>query len=152
MSVSEVEIGPATEADAPALNALLQTLFAAEAEFTTDPEAHACGIAMILADPAIGQFLVARQGGRVVGMVGLLFTVSTALGARVALLEDMVVAPEARDLKIGSRLIDAAIAAARAAGCRRITLLTDGANEGGHRFYARNGFARSEMVPFRMLL
>jgi GNAT superfamily N-acetyltransferase len=152
VSLGGVEIGPATETDAPALCALLETLFAAEAEFTPDAPAHARGIAMILADPSIGRFLVARRAGRVVGMVGLLFTVSTALGARVAMLEDMVVAPEARGQGLGTRLIEAAIAAARQDGCRRITLLTDGANEGGHRFYARNGFTRSEMVPFRMLL
>jgi GNAT superfamily N-acetyltransferase len=84
-------------------------------------------------------------------MVGLLFTVSTALGARVAWLEDMVVAPEARGRGIGGALVDAALAQARAAGCRRVTLLTDADNADAHRFYRRHGFAASPMRPFRFL-
>ena len=85
-------------------------------------------------------------------MVGLLYTISTALGARVALLEDMVVAPAWRNAGFGSQLLEAAIAQARQAGCQRITLLTDDINTDAQRFYGRHGFTRSPMVPFRRLL
>jgi ribosomal protein S18 acetylase RimI-like enzyme len=85
-------------------------------------------------------------------MVNLLYTVSTALGARVALLEDMVVAPQARGRGLGSALLTHAIAHARSQGCRRITLLTDGVNDSAQRFYARHGFTGSGMVPMRMSL
>ena len=40
--------------------------------------------------------------------------------------------------------------AAQALGCTRVTLLTDGVNTSAIRFYERLGFARSEMVPFRL--
>ena len=106
----------------------------------------------ILADPDAGRALVLRDGAAVVGMVCLLFLPSTALGGRVALLEDMVVRPGRRGQGAGSRLLEAAVATARAAGCLRITLLTDGDNAAGQRFYARHGFRRSAMVPMRLAL
>jgi GNAT superfamily N-acetyltransferase len=142
----------AAAADIPALAELLATLFAQEAEFTPDAAAHRRGLANIVGQPEIGTILVAREHGAVVGMVNLLFTMSTALGARVALLEDMVVAPAARGRGIGGALLAQAIAHARAQGCKRITLLTDGVNEAAQRFYARHGFTASGMLPMRLAL
>lgn len=145
-------IEPATAQDIPDLVELLAILFTQEAEFTPDPAAQARGLARILADPAVGSILVARQDGRILAMVNLLYTVSTALGARVALLEDMVVAPPARGTGLGSRLLEAAVAHARRQGCRRITLLTDRDNAGAQRFYARQGFVASDMLSLRLAL
>jgi GNAT superfamily N-acetyltransferase len=145
-------VEPATDGDIPALCELLALLFAQEAEFAPDASAQRRGLAGIIGDPRIGSILVAREDGAAVGMVNLLFTVSTALGERVALLEDMVVAPAARGRGVGAELLAHAIAHARARGCRRITLLTDGANEAAQRFYARHGFAASGMLPMRLAL
>ena len=147
-----MQIATATLADVPALSALLSVLFAQEAEFTPDPLAHARGLARIIDNPDLGIVLAARNGDTVVGMVNLLYTISTALGEKVALLEDLVVAPQARGAGIGSQLLTQAIAAARAGGCKRITLLTDRANEAAHRLYKRHGFAASTMMPMRLLL
>jgi len=85
-------------------------------------------------------------------LLGVLFLPSTALGGRVALLEDMVVRPDARGGGAGSRLLAAAAEFARSAGCLRITLLTDAHNTAAQRFYGRHGFARSAMIPMRLLL
>ncbi|MGH8602944.1 MAG: GNAT family N-acetyltransferase, partial [Gammaproteobacteria bacterium] len=82
--------------------------------------------------------------------VNVLFTVSTALGGPVALLEDMVVHPEYRGGGAGSRLLQAAINLAESSGCYRITLLTDRTNESAQRFYKRHGFTLSDMVPMRL--
>lgn len=142
----------AIAADIPVMTRLLGHLFAQEAEFMPDEAAQRRGLEMILADPDSGSLLVAEEAGQVIGMVSLLYTVSTALGARVAILEDMVVAPEARNGGFGRALLDAAIARARADGCRRITLLTDGANTDAQRFYERAGFSASEMLPMRLML
>jgi len=147
-----MHIEPASLADLPALDDLLTILFTQEAEFQPDHFAQRRGLELILADPAVGCILVARDAGRVVGMVNLLYTVSTALGARVALLEDMIVRPEARNAGAGAQLLQAAIAHARAAGCRRVTLLTDADNEAAQRFYRRHGFTGSPMVPLRLVL
>jgi len=145
-------IRPATPADLPALCALLDQLFAQEAEFTPDRAAQMRGLAAIVDDPQVGEILVAVEDGRVRAMVNLLYTVSTALGARVALLEDMVVDAGARGAGLGSTLLEAAIAHAERRGCRRITLLTDGDNLAAQRFYRRHGFQGSSMLPMRRAL
>ena len=148
----EVSIRPAQPEDLSGMTALLQVLFAQEAEFSPDTTAQEKGLRAILDDPSVGQLLVADDGERVLGMVNLLYSYSTALGARVAILEDMVVAEEARGLGLGKRLIVGAVEHCRAAGCKRITLLTDGDNASAHAFYQRSGFTRSDMVAFRRAL
>ena len=148
-----MQIEIARAADIPALSALLTLLFSQEAEFRPDEAAQQRGLAAIIAEPSIGQILLARDdSGAVIGMVSLLLSISTALGARVALLEDMVVNPQARNSGLGSQLLQAAIVQARQLGCRRITLLTDLDNLAAQRFYARHGFSGSPMTPLRLLL
>jgi ribosomal protein S18 acetylase RimI-like enzyme len=147
-----MQIEPAALADIPALCQLLEQLFEQEAEFTPDLDAQRRGLQMILADGATGMILVARDGQQIVGMVNLLYTVSTALGARVALLEDMVIAPNERNCGLGTRLLDAAVGYAKQNGCRRITLLTDADNLSAQRFYQRQGFCLSPMIPLRLPL
>jgi len=134
------------------MTALLRLLFAQEAEFAPDTTAQDKGLRAILDDPSVGQLFVADDGERILGLVNLLYTYSTALGARVALLEDMVVAEEARGSGLGTRLVEAAVDHCRKSGCKRVTLLTDGDNERAHAFYQRCGFARSDMVAFRRVL
>lgn len=148
-----MKIEVAQVADIPDLCRLLDLLFTQEADFTPDHVAQQRGLALIIANPAVGHILLARNdSGAVVGMVNLLYTVSTALGEKVALLEDMVVEPAVRVAGIGSQLLEEAIAFARAQGCRRITLLTDRDNDGAQRFYQRHGFSLSAMIPLRLPL
>ncbi|NOY14103.1 MAG: GNAT family N-acetyltransferase [Deltaproteobacteria bacterium] len=125
--------------DIPALCCLLNQLFEQEAEFSPDPAAQQRGLTRIIADREIGAILVARNRQQVIGMVNLLYTVSTALGERVALLEDMVVHSDQRDTGVGSQLLEAALHFAAQNGCRRITLLTDANNDKAQRFYQRHG-------------
>ena len=89
-----MSISPATLTDIPALCELLNVLFTQEQEFNPDVEAQSRGLGKIIADPEIGCILVARRQQQVIGMVNLLYTVSTALGERVAILEDMVIAAD----------------------------------------------------------
>ena len=144
-----VEIGELGADDVLEVARLLGLLFAQEAEFVPDATVQERALRRVLDEPALGVVLVAREAGRVVGSVLLLRTLSTALGEEVCLLEDMVVAPEARGRGIGGRLLDAALAAARQRGWARVTLLTDADNEPAQRFYARHGFERSTMIPYR---
>jgi GNAT superfamily N-acetyltransferase/Fe-S cluster biogenesis protein NfuA len=140
----------ATPSDIPALCDLLAILFSQEAEFAPDRRRQEIGLKMILDDPSRGEILVAEQDGQVIGMVSILYTVSTFLGAKAGLLEDMIVHPGHRGRKVGKTILDAAIAHARHNGCARLTLLTDTANERAIAFYARCGFARSAMIPLRI--
>ena len=130
----------------------LEVLFSEESEFAPNEAAQQKGLARIINNSEIGAVLVARDGDQVVGMVSILFTVSTALGEKVALLEDMVVSPTVRGTGVGTKLLVEAISLARTEGCKRVTLLTDRSNEAAQRFYAKQGFVVSSMVPMRLLL
>ncbi len=147
-----MKISLADRNDISGLCALLDTLFSQEAEFTPNRDSQIKGLSDIIENPDIGSIVVAREGDQVIGMVNLLYTVSTALGGRVVLLEDMVVDPRSRDKGVGSALLEFGIEYARQKDCFRISLLTDADNDGAHRFYERHGFERSSMTVFRKLL
>jgi len=147
---ASVSVRLATLDEVPGLSGLLAILFSQEAEFTPDPERQASGLEMILSQPDAGRIYCAAAGPELVGMVNILFTVSTAQGGRAAWLEDMIVHPDWRGQGIGERLLKEAIDGARGCGCSRLTLLTDARNESAMRFYGRSGFVRSGMVPFRL--
>jgi GNAT superfamily N-acetyltransferase len=144
------QISQATIEDIPQLAELLAILFRQEADFVPDRVRQERGLRLIIEQPEIGRIFCIRIDGRVVGMVSLLFTVSTAEGGRAAWLEDMIVHPDFRGRKLGQRMLDHAIAEGKALGCSRFTLLTDGDNSPAMRFYERAGFTRSQMVPFRL--
>jgi GNAT superfamily N-acetyltransferase len=142
----------ATMKDVPQLCELLLLLFAQEADFEPNASRQTRGLRLIIEQPEVGRIYCAADGDEIVGMVSILFTVSTAEGGRAAGMEDMVVHPKRRAQGIGARLIRAAINGARAAGCTRITLLTGAENSAAMRFYGRAGFVPSQMVPLRLSL
>jgi GNAT superfamily N-acetyltransferase len=146
------QIEPATLEDVPQLAELLGELFAMEPDFKPDPDKQVRGLSQIIGRPETGCILVAREGKQILGMVNLLFTVSTAEGGLVVWLEDLIVRAEHRGGGLGTQLLERAIEFARARGCTRITLLTDGRNAGAKRFYERHGFKGSSMVPMRLHL
>jgi GNAT superfamily N-acetyltransferase len=142
----------AESSDIPALCDLLESLFNQEAEFKSDRGAQVRGLKSVIENDDVGDILVIRDDDNVIAMVNILYTVSTALGARVGILEDMVVSSAGRGLGVGSKLLERALEFAREKGCRRITLLTDHNNEGAQRFYQKHGFSLSTMMAFRKSL
>jgi GNAT superfamily N-acetyltransferase len=142
----------ATHLDIPELVELLNSLFEQEAEFEPNSETQSKALSKIILDPKIGIILIAKDDDKILGMVNLLFTESTALGSKVALLEDMVILSSSRGRGIGSQLIDYAISEAKKVGCKRITLLTDIENTKAQSFYQKKGFVKSKMTPYRLLL
>jgi ribosomal protein S18 acetylase RimI-like enzyme len=131
---------------------LLHILFTQEHELVPDATKQRRGLSRILGDPSVGRIYVAREDARVLGMVSILRSVSTAEGGPVGLLEDLVVRPECRGQGVGARLLAYAIAQAEADGLLRLMLLTDGDNLGAQRLYEKAGFARSGMLPMRLKL
>jgi GNAT superfamily N-acetyltransferase len=145
-------IRKATKEDIPQLCTLLDYLFSLEEEFTPNTELQVKGLNAILDDSDIGQIYAAVEDDKIVGMVSLLYTISTALGSRVAVLEDMIVDPSYRKQGIGTKLIKYAQEDAKSNSCMRVTLLTDSENLKAQKFYRDCGFDLSPMLPFRKLL
>jgi GNAT superfamily N-acetyltransferase len=141
----------ATADDVARCAELLGILLSQEREFVPDLAAQSKGLAMIINNPDAGCVFVYEAGGIIQGMVLLLFIISTALGKKVALLEDMIVMPDSRRKGIGTSLLQRALECALDKGCGRVTLLTDHDNEAAHKMYRKCGFTKSDMVVFRML-
>jgi GNAT superfamily N-acetyltransferase len=142
----------ATCEDIEQLCSILQVLFSSEVEFIPNRAKQENGLKMIIENQSIGEIFVACRGEKIIAMVNLLYSVSTALGERVAILEDMIVLEEFREEGVGSKLIEHAIQYANIKGCKRVTLLSDDTNLKAHRFYEKQGFKKSTMLPFRLFL
>ena len=147
-----VRFDAAAPKDLPQLVELLGQLFEQEAEFTPNAAKQEAALKLIFADPRVGKLYVARDGGKVVAMASLLYTVSTAEGGKAALFEDLVVRPEYRKQGIGAQLLEHVIAQAHAEGVLRMTLLTDMQNERSQVLYRKLGFVGSPMKPMRLKL
>lgn len=144
-------VRPANTNDLGSCIELLGLLFSQEKEFKPDPLVQRKGLEMIIKRPETGSVFVYESEGVIQGMVVVLFTMSTALGKKVALLEDMIVSPDSRGKGVGTSLIKHAVEFARNNGCGRVTLLSDHDNEQAHEFYRKHGFTKSDMVVFRRL-
>lgn len=142
----------ASNDDIDAIVALLTALFEQEADFKPEPSRQQRAVRDQLAHPEQGEILLARQQHQVIGMVSLLYLPSTAMGGRVALLEDMIINENFRGSGYGRQLLSAAIAHARKRDCLRITLLTDRDNKSAQQLYQQQGFGFSAMVPMRLSL
>jgi GNAT superfamily N-acetyltransferase len=149
---NDVRVEPATVDDLPLLVQLLVELFEEEGDFSPDPARHEVGLRLILENPKGGRILVIRNDHTLIGMVNLLFTISTAVGGMVLLMEDVIIHPAHRGQGYGSRLISDVEKFARKKGFKRITLLTDKISAESQRFFQRHGYAFSNMIPMRLLL
>lgn len=145
-----VTLEEASLEDIDALSKLLKILFSQEVEFCADEEKQKRGLEMILSHPDVGRIYMLKKEVHIIGMVSLLFSVSTALGEKVAWLEDMVIAPEHRHKGYGKMLLEYAISKATLFTCKRITLLRDADNDEAKAFYESVGFKHSTMMPMRL--
>jgi len=119
------EISIAKPSDIEALIKLLSILFTQDIEFEPDYQKQKRGLDQIIQSPEIGEILILKIDGNIIGMVSLLYSISTALGGKVAILEDMVIHPDYRSQGYGKLLLNEAIVFAKRRNCFRITLLTD---------------------------
>jgi GNAT superfamily N-acetyltransferase len=147
-----VIIEPATEADLDELSELVGELFAQESDFRPNKDKQLRGLRLIFEQPNRGRVFVLRRDGAIVGMINLLFTISTAEGGFVVLLEDLVIHKEYQGHGYGSNLLQHAIDFARQKNFLRITLLTDRPENLAQEFFRRHGFHESSMIPMRLLI
>ena len=113
-ATTDYTIAPAAPADGPAIAALLGAAELPHEDIT----------------PHLGHFLVARDGGAIVGAVGL------EVYAPDGLLRSLVVAPAHRGRGLGDELVRRIEQAAAEWGVERFWLLTTTAEA----FFARRGF------------
>ncbi len=149
--MSETCIEPATVEDLPQLADLLHDLFSREEDFKPDTAKQLRGLQLIIEQPNRGRIFVLRVHERIIGMINLLFTISTAEGGFVIILEDLVISHDHRGQSYGSQLVEHAKEFARQKDFLRITLLTDRPDEMSKHFFHRHGFQESKMVPMRWL-
>jgi len=145
-----VVIEPATEADLDELSEMLGGLFAQEGDFRPDKERQLRGLRLIFEQPSRGRVFVLRQNGAIVGMINLLFTISTAEGGFVILLEDLVIHQQYQGKGYGSKLLQHAIDFAKQKNFLRITLLTDRPENLAQEFFRHHDFVESSMIPMRL--
>ena len=145
--MSEVVIEPAIFEDLDELSNLLGELFSEEKDFRPNKQKQLQGLRLIFEDPSRGRVFVLRRDRTIVAMINLLFTISTAEGGFVILLEDLVVHDSFRGHGYGSQLLEYAIDFAKKKKFLRITLLTDRPELRSQNFFKRHGFYESPMLP-----
>src|SRR4026208_2236643 len=150
--MSDVAIEPAIAEDLDELSILLGELFSAASDLRHKQEKQLRGLRLIFEEPNRGRVFVLRRDRTIVGMINLLFTISTAEGGFVILLEDLVVHDAFRGHGYGSQLLEYAINFAKQKKFLRITLLTDRPELRSQNFFKRHGFYESPMLPMRLLL
>lgn len=150
--MSDVVIEPATFEDLDELSSLLGELFSEESDFRPDKAKQLRGLRLIFEQPNRGRVFVIRQDRTIVGMINLLFTISTAEGGFVMVLEDLVVHKTFQGKGYGSMLLKYAIEFAKQKNFLRITLLTDRPELRSQALFKRFGFYESSMMPMRLLI
>jgi ribosomal protein S18 acetylase RimI-like enzyme len=147
-----LRVEPATIEDLPALTELVLELMELQPDFTPVRHAHEKGLRLILEEPSRGRILVLRNDERIIGMVNLLITISTAMGGFALLMEDVIVHPEHRGQGCGSLLIDEVLEFARQRGFKRVTLLADKLSAQSQAFFQNHGFEFSHLIPMRYIV
>ena len=145
-------VEPATIEDLPALTELVMDLMSRSDDFSPDRELQERGLRLILEQPNRGRIFVVRNKDKIFGMVNLLFTISTARGGFVILMEDVVIHPDHRGQGYGAMLTDYVVDFARRKNFKRITLLTDRMSAESQEFFKKQGFEYSNMIPMRRII
>jgi ribosomal protein S18 acetylase RimI-like enzyme len=140
----EINIRDAHRDDVGTMAGLLGELFLIEDDFNIDIEKQKRGLELLLkTDNCL--VLVAEISGQVIGMISMQGLVSTAMGERVGLIEDMIVSHEFRRIGVGRLLLSSMIKNANTLGYGRIALGADRRNESAIHFYRTFGFETSSM-------
>jgi N-acetylglutamate synthase-like GNAT family acetyltransferase len=142
----------ATLEDLSALTELVMDLFSRSGDFLPDKTVQERGIQLILEQPSRGRIFIVRNRNKIIGMVNLLFTISTARGGFVILMEDVVIHPDHRGQGYGAMLMDHVIEFAHLKQFKRITLLTDKISAESQDFFKKQGFEYSNMIPMRKII
>ncbi|WP_329396120.1 GNAT family N-acetyltransferase [Streptomyces lydicus] len=144
--MSDIEIRRATEADLPAIVAMLaDDPLGAARESPDDLAPYRTAYKTLAADPQ-QHLVVAVREGRTIGTLQL--TVIPGLsrrGATRSIIEAVRIHRDERGTGLGSQLIEWAVAESRTLGCQMVQLTSDATRVDAHRFYERLGFEASHL-------
>jgi ribosomal protein S18 acetylase RimI-like enzyme len=87
-------------------------------------------------------FIAVKEDGSAIGFTQLFPSFSVLAAARIFILNDLFVSPEARRKRVGSMLLDAAALYGREVGAVRLTLSTEVTNHTAQALYEREGWKR----------
>jgi GNAT superfamily N-acetyltransferase len=136
-----IEIRVAEPADVPSIVSLLADDPLGRLRESADSERYRLAFEDLRSDPN-STVLVAVDGDVVVGCTQITYIAGLShRGARRCKIEDVRVASNAGRRNIGSMLLDAAEARARAAGCTMLELLEHQERREAHSFYEHLGYA-----------
>ncbi|MFE5724087.1 GNAT family N-acetyltransferase [Streptomyces erythrochromogenes] len=150
--IPEPAIRPATEADLPAIVAMLaDDPLGATRESPEDLTPYRTALERLSGDPN-QHVVVAVRAGRVVGTLQLTIVPGLSRkGATRAVIEGVRVHADERGSGLGTRFIEWAVEKSRAENCTLVQLTSDVTRTDAHRFYERLGFTASH-VGFKLQL
>ncbi|CAM6701878.1 aminoalkylphosphonate N-acetyltransferase [Leclercia adecarboxylata] len=134
----ECKLRPATAEDVDAVYGLICELKQAE----LDRSAFHAGFAANLLDHNM-RYQLAEQNGHIIGMIGLHMQFHLHHANWIGEIQELVVMPQARGLRVGSQLLAWAEEFARQAGAEMTELSTSVKRLDAHRFYLREGYTQS---------
>jgi GNAT superfamily N-acetyltransferase len=134
-----MEIRSAVESDVPALMPLMRGYCDFYEASPTDAGLEEMARALIATEDDQGMLLVADDGEGAIGFAAVGWKWSSLRGARIAVLEDLFVAPESRGHGAADALIEEVARRARANGAPAVTWLTAPDNRRAQAVYDRVG-------------
>lgn len=130
----------ATDADVPALIAMMAALYAHDRS-PFHPAEHEATLRELLAHPAYGRVWVIEDGGKTVGYLVLGLGFSLEFRGRDAFVDELYLLPGARGVGAGRAALEHAAAFCRAEGVKALHLEVERSNLAAQSFYRALGFA-----------
>jgi GNAT superfamily N-acetyltransferase len=147
-----MEIRPAVETDVQALMPLMRGYCDFYEANPSDAGLEEMARALIATEDDQGMLLVADEGGEAVGFAAVGWKWSSLRGARIAVLEDLFVAPESRGHGAADALIEAVAERARMHGAPVVTWLTAPDNHRAQAVYNRVGGTSGAFLEYELEL
>jgi GNAT superfamily N-acetyltransferase len=147
-----MEIRPAVESDIPAVMPLMRAYCDFYESNPPDAGLDEMARALIASEDDQGMLLVADDGGQAIGFAAVGWKWSSLRGARIAVLEDLFVAPKARGRGAADALIEGCADRARENGAPVVTWITAPDNHRAQAVYNRVGGKSETFLEYELEL
>jgi GNAT superfamily N-acetyltransferase len=148
-----MEIGPATEQDLETVLPLMRAYCDFYEVAPSDEGLEEMARALVAVEDRDGMLLVARDGGGTpVGFATVGWKWASTRGARIAVMEDLFVAPESRGHGAADALIEACADRARGLGAPVLTWVTAPDNHRAQAVYDRAGATPGTWLEYELEL